>query len=187
MAVGFGIESSGNVRTGTQNIGNCNGRKVTVLAFNESVENHFKAIDTISKLCGEAKEDDGRFCTRSGGGHGNFGRSNISNQLEGSQKELNLNLSKYPKLLEKFFNPDISKAYRNVDFDFHIVNQTVANHFYRQGLFDLGDSILNEAEEPEAIAIRSQFFEMHQILEAVRIGNLEPALKWACINREKLK
>ncbi|KAF3945933.1 hypothetical protein CMV_027744 [Castanea mollissima] len=113
--------------------------------------------------------------------------SNISNQLEGSQKELNLNLSKYPKLLEKFFNPDISKAYRNVDFDFHIVNQTVANHFYRQGLFDLGDSILNKAEEPEAIAIRSQFFEMHQILEAVRVGNLEPALKWACINREKLK
>ncbi|XP_075674472.1 protein RMD5 homolog [Castanea sativa] len=108
-------------------------------------------------------------------------------QLEGSQKELNLNLSKYPKVLEKFFNPDISKAYRNVDFDFHIVNQTVANHFYRQGLFDLGDSILNEAGEPEAIAIRSQFFEMHQILEAVRVGNLEPALKWACINREKLK
>ena len=108
-------------------------------------------------------------------------------QLEASQKELNLNLSKYPKLLEKFFNPDISKAYRNVDFDFHIVNQTVANHFYRQGMFDLGDSILNEAGEPEATALRSQFLEMHQILEAVRGRNLEPALKWACINREKLK
>ncbi|KAM3683965.1 hypothetical protein ACB098_11G005900 [Castanea mollissima] len=66
-------------------------------------------------------------------------------------------------------------------------NESVENHFYRQGLFDLGDSILNEAEEPEAIAIRSQFFEMHQILEAVRVGNLEPALKWACIDREKLK
>ncbi|KAF3972575.1 hypothetical protein CMV_003925 [Castanea mollissima] len=37
---------------------NCNGEKVTVLAFDESVENHFKAIDTISKLCGEAEEDD---------------------------------------------------------------------------------------------------------------------------------
>ncbi|KAF3942643.1 hypothetical protein CMV_030721 [Castanea mollissima] len=92
-----------------------------------------------------------------------------------------------PKTTRQIFNPDISKAYRNVDFDFHVVNQTVANHFYRQGLFDLGDSILNEAEEPEAIAIRSQFFEMHQILEAVRVGNLEPALKWACIDREKLK
>ena len=39
---------------------NCNGEKVTVLAFDESVENHFKAIDAISKLCGETctEEDD---------------------------------------------------------------------------------------------------------------------------------
>lgn len=108
-------------------------------------------------------------------------------QLEGSQKELNLNLNKYQKLLEKFFNPDISKAYRNVDFDFHIVNQIVAVHFYRQGLFDLGDSLLNEAGEPEATALKSQFLDLHQIIGAVRVRNLEPALKWACTNREKLK
>ena len=39
---------------------NCNGEKITVLAFDESVENHFKAIDAISKLCGETctEEDD---------------------------------------------------------------------------------------------------------------------------------
>jgi hypothetical protein len=108
-------------------------------------------------------------------------------QLEGSQKELNLNVNKYQKLLEKFFNPDISKAYRNVDFDFHIVNQIVAVHFYRQGLFDLGDSLLSEAGEPEATALKSQFLDLHQIIGAVRVRNLEPALKWACTNREKLK
>ncbi|KAE8010447.1 hypothetical protein FH972_006818 [Carpinus fangiana] len=44
-------------------------------------------------------------------------------QLEGTQKELNIALSKYAKILEKSFNPDISKAYRNSDFDAHIVNQ----------------------------------------------------------------
>lgn len=43
-------------------------------------------------------------------------------QLEGSNKELNISLTKYQKLLEKLLNPDISKAYRNVDFDTHIVN-----------------------------------------------------------------
>ncbi|KAG2704877.1 hypothetical protein I3843_05G026300 [Carya illinoinensis] len=108
-------------------------------------------------------------------------------QLEGPQKELNLNLSKYQKLLERFFNPDISKAYRNVDFDLHIVNQILASHFYREGLFDLGDSILNDAGEPEATVLKSQFLDMHQILEAARLRNLEPALKWASTNREKLK
>ncbi|XWS67560.1 hypothetical protein CRYUN_Cryun04dG0016700 [Craigia yunnanensis] len=107
--------------------------------------------------------------------------------LEGLQKERNINLSKYPKLLEKSFNPDISKAYRNVDFDFHIVNQIVASHFYRQGLFDLGDCLINEAGEPEVIAIRFHFLEMYQILDALKVKNLEPALNWITANREKLK
>ncbi|PKI47617.1 hypothetical protein CRG98_032006, partial [Punica granatum] len=57
-------------------------------------------------------------------------------QLEGTQKELNVALSKYPKLLEKSFNPDISKAYRNVDPDIDTTNQIIASHFYRQGLFE---------------------------------------------------
>ena len=66
------------------------------------------------------------------------------NQLEDSQKELNAALSKYLKLLEKSFNPDISKAYRNVDFEVHTVNNIIANHFYRQSLFDLGDMFVHE-------------------------------------------
>ncbi|KAI4299205.1 hypothetical protein L6164_032685 [Bauhinia variegata] len=107
-------------------------------------------------------------------------------QLEEPQKELNTSLTKCQKVLEKTLNPDISKAYRNVDFDFHIVNQIIASHFYRQGLFDLGDSIINEAGEPDATALRSQFFEMHQILQAMRVRNLQPALVWVSANREKL-
>ncbi|XP_021903790.1 protein RMD5 homolog A [Carica papaya] len=108
-------------------------------------------------------------------------------QLESSQKEVNISISKYPKVLEKSFNPDISKAYRNVDFDFHVVNQIIASHFYRQGLFDLGDCLINEAGEPEATEVKSQFLEMHQILEAMKVRNLKPALNWVSANREKLK
>ncbi|XP_020234026.1 protein RMD5 homolog isoform X2 [Cajanus cajan] len=62
----------------------------------------------------------------------------------------------------------------------------IANHFYRQGLFDLGDSIINEAGEPDATALRSQFLEMHQIIGAMRDRNLQPALAWVSANREKL-
>ncbi|KAK7246676.1 hypothetical protein RIF29_41546 [Crotalaria pallida] len=106
--------------------------------------------------------------------------------LEGPQKELNASLTKYQKLIEKLLNPDISKAYRNIDFDTHLVNQIIANHFYHQGLFDLGDSIMNEAGEPDAAALRSQFLEMHQIIEAMKVRNIQPALKWVSANREKL-
>lgn len=108
-------------------------------------------------------------------------------QLEGTQKELNVALSKYPKLLEKSLNPDISKAYRNVGSDIHIVNQIIASHFYREGHFDLGDCFVNEARESEAASQKSPFLQMYQILEAMRSRNLEPALSWATMNSEKLK
>lgn len=108
-------------------------------------------------------------------------------QVEATQKELNVALSKYPKLLEKTFNPDISKAYRNIDFDIHTVNQIIASHFYREGQFEIGDYFVNEAVEPEALAAKSSFSEMYQILEAMKLRNLEPALNWAARNSEQLK
>lgn len=112
---------------------------------------------------------------------------NPQSQLEATQKELNISLSKYPRLLEKSFVPDISKAYRNVDFDFHTVNQIILNHFYRQGLFDIGDCFINESNEPEPTTLKTQFLEMYQILDAMKSRNLDPALHWVSANREKLK
>lgn len=108
------------------------------------------------------------------------------NQLEGSQKELNTNLSKYQKTLDKYFNPDISKAYRNVDYDPHILNHIIVSHFYRVGLFDVADCLIAEAAEPEAVSIKSRFLELHKILKAMRARDLEPALYWASTNRECL-
>ncbi|CAI9110541.1 OLC1v1010590C1 [Oldenlandia corymbosa var. corymbosa] len=108
-------------------------------------------------------------------------------QLESTQKDLNVALTKYPKLLEKSFNPDIAKAYRNVDFDTQIVNQIIASHFYREGQFELGDCFVNEARVSEGEAAKSSFFEMYQILEAMKLRNLEPALKWAASNHDPLK
>lgn len=113
--------------------------------------------------------------------------SDSLSHLEGTQKELNIALSKYPKLLEKSFNPDISKAYRHVDFDIHTVNQIIASHFYQEGQFDIGDLFVNESKEPDAAVKKSPFLEMYQIQEAMKYRNLEPALKWATNNHELLQ
>ncbi|CAM8900997.1 unnamed protein product [Rhodiola kirilowii] len=107
-------------------------------------------------------------------------------QQEGTQRELSISFSKYSKLLEKSFNPDISRAYRNVDFDTHIVNHIIASHFYRQGMFDIGDSFIAESNEPEAAAVKSQFHELYHIVSAMNSRNLEPALTWASANQDKL-
>ncbi|KAF7102627.1 hypothetical protein CFC21_103729 [Triticum aestivum] len=108
------------------------------------------------------------------------------NQLEGCQKELNVALSKYLKVLEKSFSTDISKAYRNVDFEASTVNNIIANHFYRQGLFDLGDSFVHECGGSDETYLKLPFQEMYGILEAMKGRNLEPALTWAANNHDKL-
>ncbi|CAH8273958.1 unnamed protein product [Arabidopsis lyrata] len=108
-------------------------------------------------------------------------------QLEAAEKELHAALTKYPKVLEKQLNPDISKAYRNnVEFDTHIVNQIIANFFYRQGMFDIGDCLVAETGESEC-STRQSFVEMYRILEAMKRRDLEPALNWAVSNSDKLK
>ncbi|KAL8044696.1 hypothetical protein ABFX02_08G062400 [Erythranthe guttata] len=107
-------------------------------------------------------------------------------QLEGPQKELNVALSKYTKMLEKSFTADISKSCLDIDFDLHTVNQILASHLYREGLFDVGDCFVSESNEPGAATDRAPFLELFQILEAMKSRNLEPALKWVKRNCEEL-
>ncbi|KAI3768211.1 hypothetical protein L2E82_18707 [Cichorium intybus] len=108
-------------------------------------------------------------------------------QLESTQKELNIAFSKYTKLLEKQFNPDISKSYRNVDFDLHTVNQIIAGHLYREGLFEIGDCFINESNENDVIERKTHFLEMYKILESMKSRDLVPALNWAAANHENLQ
>lgn len=107
-------------------------------------------------------------------------------QLEGTQKELNIALSKYTKLLEKHLNPDISKSYRNVDFDSQTINQIVASHFYREGMFEIGDCFIKETDEEVILDRKTHYLEMYEILESMKSRDLGPALKWATTNHEKL-
>lgn len=117
--------------------------------------------------------------------HANLAQMGPVNEIGATQRDLNLALSKYGKVLDKFFCTDIAKAYREVDSHDHIINQIITMHFYRQGFFDLGDCFANEALEP-GVTLKAPFYEMYQILEAMKATNLEPALAWARTNREEL-
>ncbi|CAN0878921.1 Protein RMD5 homolog [Linum grandiflorum] len=101
--------------------------------------------------------------------------------VEGKEnKELSIALNKYAKQLDRSFIPDIFKAYRNIEFDIDTLNQIVASHFYREGLFEIGDHFVNSAkEQPESLlATRAVFHEMYTILEALKARSLAPALAW---------
>lgn len=106
--------------------------------------------------------------------------------IEGSMKESHIGLAKYTKILEKDFTQDISAACRNVDWETHTINLIIACHFYREGLFDVGDCFIQEANVPDATSFRAAFIHMHKILEAMRLRDLEPALSWAESQHELL-
>lgn len=102
-------------------------------------------------------------------------------------KETNLAMNKCGKTIDKCFNPDLAKAYRDVEFDSRLINQLVALHFYRQGLFSLGDCFVTESQEGDPAVLKAPFFEMYQILEQMHKGNLGPALTWAQEHRAALE
>ncbi|KAI3525521.1 hypothetical protein L1887_04371 [Cichorium endivia] len=110
----------------------------------------------------------------------------LQEQLEMSKKDLKVDVSNYSEILGKLVETDISKAYINMEFDSHIVNQIILNLLYHEGLFDVADIFVNEAQEPDIIPLRSQFSEMHQILDELKAKNLEPALNWVLVNRQRL-
>lgn len=112
----------------------------------------------------------------------------ITLQIGVSQKELNTTTSKYGKILDKSFNPDIAKSYRDVEFDSHLINQIIVQHFYRLGLFELGDCFAKESQESNAAAaLKTHLYEMYQNLDQLQAKNLEPALNWARKNRQSLE
>lgn len=114
--------------------------------------------------------------------------SGLLTQMEATQRELNVALSKYTKLVEKTFNPDIAKAYRNTEFDSHALNQIIADHLYRQGLFGAGDCFAAETRDTKLdCETKPTFEEMYRILEAMKRRDLEPALSWAAENSDELR
>jgi hypothetical protein len=77
------------------------------------------------------------------------------------QKDVNLAVSKYRKFLDRAFCTNTAKAYREAEFNEHLINEIVAVHFYHQGLFDLGDCFVHETQEPNAMALKTSFSEMY--------------------------
>ncbi|XP_073391294.1 protein RMD5 homolog isoform X2 [Physcomitrium patens] len=98
---------------------------------------------------------------------------------EAPLKEINNAMTKCGKLIDKCFNRNLGKVYRNVEFNHGLVNQLVALHFYRQGLFDVGDCFVAESHGESALSMRTQFWESHQILAQLQAGDLSGALAWA--------
>ncbi|KAF5842388.1 CTLH/CRA C-terminal to lish motif domain-containing protein [Dunaliella salina] len=96
-------------------------------------------------------------------------------------KELHSGISKLNKALDRFVDDklDICKAMRDIDMDQATLNKVIAEHFFREGRFEVGDVFAQEARIPDVHELKAPYIEMHKILEQIRARNLEPALQWA--------
>lgn len=110
-------------------------------------------------------------------------------ELNSLTKELHGAVGKLGKALEKAFDleADVCRAMRPVPAGCaKTLSQILAEHFYREGRFDLGDLLAAEAQLPNPESLKGPYSAMHAILTQVRAHNLDPALQWAIEHRPQL-
>ncbi|KAJ3063734.1 hypothetical protein HK102_008399 [Quaeritorhiza haematococci] len=114
----------------------------------------------------------------------------LTHRISEKHKELHGALSKYSKWLEKqkYFKTDLNNIWDPQAFTGNedILHQILAMHFIREGKFELGDLFAKEAGLDVPDSLKGQFVEMYQIQEAMRAGELGPAIEWACKKRFEL-
>jgi len=67
-----------------------------------------------------------------------------------------------------------------------LLNHVVCEHFFRQGMLDITDSLIQEAGLEIHESQKAPFVEINLILEALKRRDLSPALLWAKQHRDRL-
>ncbi|CAG8460625.1 1255_t:CDS:2 [Paraglomus brasilianum] len=152
------------------------------------------SIDSIDRIIGAINEARAQFenCPQSCPTQlYNLSRrvKDITSQTLDEHKDFQSTLNKYGKAIDKKWKQDITIATNANAFSEKekILQKTIALHFIRQGKFELGNTFMREAELDISDMPQAQFVEMYQILEAIKVYDLGPALIWARSKREELE
>ncbi|CEG46967.1 rmd5 family protein [Plasmopara halstedii] len=108
---------------------------------------------------------------------------NVTNEL----KAIHVLLSKFSKQIDKSLSTDISKVCRSNEVKQKLVCQLVAEYLYQDGQIEAADAMCKEANLELPPTFRNCFVELHQILKALRIHDMQPALDWARKHRKDLE
>ncbi|CAI2181461.1 5379_t:CDS:2 [Funneliformis geosporum] len=106
-----------------------------------------------------------------------------------SHKEFQKVIARYEKSVDKKWKNDITIASNPEVFanKEKVLNTTVALHFIREGRFELANRFIREAHLCIPDTIQTQFHEMYQILGAIKLEDLEPAIEWARLKSKELE
>lgn len=98
-------------------------------------------------------------------------------------RNLHATVSKVGKAIDRHFTPDYQSIapidlFESQKF-LDILNQVIVEHFHRQGMTDVAESLVTESRLPSEEDIHLELFaDLYQMWEAITNRNLEPSLKW---------
>jgi E3 ubiquitin-protein transferase RMND5 len=91
-------------------------------------------------------------------------------------------VSKVGKAIDRNFISEYTSVSRSDLFtnerNIKLLNENIAQHFYRQGMDDVADSLSREAGLIKEDITDDPFAELHKIFEEIHHRNLDPAIQW---------
>lgn len=111
--------------------------------------------------------------------------------LTTNHRDLHGTVSKVGKVVDRNFVSDFVAISRTDVFgnekNVKMMNQIIAQHFYRQGMDDVAEKLLKDAGlNVEDINIE-RYAELHRIWESIHMKILNPALEWAAEHSVQLE
>lgn len=112
-------------------------------------------------------------------------------QMTNSHRELHVPVSKIGKSIDKNFSADFSciadaKLFQSYENKV-LLNQAIVQHFLRHGMPELARELIKEARLAVNDEELVKFEEVGNILSSLRRKDVNPALKWAVKNRDRLR
>ena len=99
-------------------------------------------------------------------------------KLTAQQKELYSAISKLAKTVDKHFAATPLSLRSATDLRQDLVIQLIASHYLREGRFGLANALAEEAGLPLLGEGENPFKEMHAVIQDLRAGQLDRALRW---------
>ena len=98
-------------------------------------------------------------------------------------KDFHANISKFGKTIDKAFNLEQEKAYKDLPIPQDTLDYVIAEHLYREGLLSVGKTFERESHINVSEQYKQLFHELHHILEQLqKHKNLKPALLFVVLN-----
>uniref|UniRef100_T1IIW7 RING-Gid-type domain-containing protein n=1 Tax=Strigamia maritima TaxID=126957 RepID=T1IIW7_STRMM len=111
-------------------------------------------------------------------------------RIASEHRDVHSAVSKVGKSIDRNFTADFGTTSAEEVFEgsdkAQLLNQVICEHFYRQGMLDIGEELVKEAKLTIDEHKKEPFFELNRILDGLKHHDLQPALKWAQENRQNL-